>query len=494
MSIACCFIQREVRTEFVLLVVETMKRFKCARDSRCLNYLEGKYSPSKRFTNNYQNGSTKNLRTKSDSAMFTRNISTTSGTKRKQTMFSVFSNETSFFNRSANEKNTTLQKFCCCLFADETNDFFKEEKRRKSSNIFKDLKNRRNTNRQKSILLAKQREDAKSLGSIFQKTLIFDDQDELKSMLEKKSDNQSFEPQKRLIEPIIEQEEKSRNFQQLEKVYKDFSFEDESKSLRNSKNENCKFSYDSSLKRSQSSFVDHHENEFFEPLLPIQKKSLSSSSSSNKAVNSESNFYKNNREKNLFFHMFPTNDTSNSSSALSSTKTEEFKEISNKESSKFFSEENSHDESSYGEEISLKNIFYNLNATKNVQRLENTLSLYLDDLFNEDQYFQMISRKNKDLKSNLGQVEEKTLENLFENLPDFKKANLLENCLSLYLDESLDEDRTKRQTVVGKSNSTLNKDNEYLKNKSTGFLDLKGEECNTKKFSRKKYKKRSYSM
>ena len=95
------------------------------------------------------------------------------------------------------ERSNTFQKFFCCLLTDEKNDFYKTENRRKSSNIFKDLKNRRKIRKQRS----KNLEDDKSLGSSFHKSINIYDSDEQKLIEET---NFVLSPQNFSVEPILE--------------------------------------------------------------------------------------------------------------------------------------------------------------------------------------------------------------------------------------------------------------------------------------------------
>jgi hypothetical protein len=406
----------------------------------------------------------------------------------------MFSNESSFFNRTANESNTRLQKYCCCLFENETNDFFKVEKRRKSSNFVKEIMNRRKS-RQKSVLLTKQRDEAKSLGSIFQKSLMFEDVDELNLMIEKRSENQNFveENQRRLIEPIIEQEEKSRNCQDFEICEKNLIFIDETKNARNSQNEKSDLSIDSSLKKSEFSFMDHNENEFFEPLLPVQNENFLCNSSLNNAenstansdVDSESITNKHIRANNDIFDMSPKTEPINKDKL--SFKAEEIKKFLH-ENDKEISDENS-----FEKKASIENLFQNLITTKKVQLLESSLSLYLDEVLNKDEHIQKVSETNKEDKLNMRQtshsqneLEDKTsLQILFENLPDLRKVEFLESFFSLYLDELfLCEDS------VNQSKEHGNKERANLKIKSNEYLEIKNENSNSGNSPRKKFKQR----
>jgi len=405
----------------------------------------------------------------------------------------MFSSESGFFNRTANESNTRLQKYCCCLFENETNDFFKVEKRRKSSNFVKEIMNRRKS-RQKSVLLSKQRDEAKSLGSIFQKSLVFEDADELNLMIEKRSENQNFveENQRRLIEPIIEQEEKSRNCQ-------DFEIS-ESKHARNSQNEKSDLSIDSSLKKSQFSFMENNENEIFEPLLPVQNQNFLSNSSLNNAVNSTANSdvdsestNKHIRAINEMFDMSSkTEPIKNDNKDKLSFKAEEIKQFLNENDKEISDHENS-----FEQKPSIENLFQNLVTTKKVQLLESSLSLYLDEVLNKDEHIQKVSETNKEDELNVRQtphgqneLEDKTsLQILFESMPDLRKAEFLESFFSLYLDELF-----RCEDSVDRSKENGNKERASLKFKSNEYLEIRNENSNSGNSPRKKFKQRYNSI
>jgi len=114
-------------------------------------------------------------------------------------------------NKCKIERINTFQKFLCFLLTDEKNDFYKTENRRKSSNIFKDLKNRRKIRKQRS----KNLEDDKSLGSSFHKSINIYDSDEQKLIEET---NFILSPQNFSVEPILElipEKFDEKNYQEL---------------------------------------------------------------------------------------------------------------------------------------------------------------------------------------------------------------------------------------------------------------------------------------
>jgi hypothetical protein len=168
---------------------------------------------------------------------------------------------------SKNQRNNIFQIFFCCLLTDEKNDFYKTENRRKSSTIFKDLKNRRKIRKQRS----KNLEDDKSLGLNFLNGIIINDSDEQK-LLEGSNFVQCR--QNYSIEPILE-------------LMPDKPDE-----------KNCRELNAFAMRRSQSSFIDNLENETFHTHLFKQQEILKNESSLNKDKNS--NFKDDLRKSNKF--------------------------------------------------------------------------------------------------------------------------------------------------------------------------------------------------
>ena len=207
MSIACCFIQREVQTELLVFGLNILKRVKCFRSLKCINYLEDKFQPSRRFnltTTNEASKKKKQLKksdSKSDSKLELRRASTNpldAETLQKRYMvqqnrMSKESTRSSYYLRNQSttisEMNApVMRKICCCLFTNTKNDFFQSEKSRKSSNFFRELYLRRKSSAPKkfqSLSVPKDETDKPFL----QNNVIHESQDEIENKHQKFTDS-----------------------------------------------------------------------------------------------------------------------------------------------------------------------------------------------------------------------------------------------------------------------------------------------------------------
>ena len=389
-----------------------IKRFKCFRSLKCVDYLENKFSPGRRFNGNEfqkKKPSKSSLKSQTDNEIKVRTPSTNSFLKRKKV--SIFSTQTDFF-----ETNETLQKFCCCLFSNETNDFFQSEKqRRKSSNIFRDLKNRRLSNRNKSLMLVKQRQEDKSLGSIFNKSATGDDSEELKSMI--KEENAANEIDKtNLVKKLtfvydseVEKEVLNKNAQPLNNIELELSKND---IFGQTKKENFYSSSDSS----HSLFIEHTENEMLEPLLKHEQGNNTSSSSLVKEEN------------------WTTKDSIVSNSSLFEKKCScLIDEIENKQSESL-SESETKIENALGNDTISENKEYHLTNSL-IELLVKSDKTVDKETCNQENTFDDFSSFE----------DEMSLRNLFRSMPDLH--NFFNSCFSLYLDEFFQLD------LVNKRNS-----------------------------------------
>ena len=353
-SITCCFIQREVKNEICLIILEFLNRFKCICPIKCQNLLNE--SLRNQVARNHQNYSTKKT---NDANQVTFEMSTNSQIKYKGSSLN-FSNK--FFINSTSRINNRFQKACCCLFTNKRNDYFENESRRKSSTIFKDLKHRRRSARQRSLLHSDKSND----GSTNHKNIIFEEKANKQILTASKNVHPNLVQEKN--QHLIKQNTNSKIFQE---------------------------SNDLNLKNCQSSFLNDKENAEFEPLLEnafyekILEEKFESIQASNKIERENSSDTKTSLE-NLFEivcdikcskdqELYKNNDTyKKTGSSDNKRKLEEnssTENIPNQLIESCFIEDES--------KTSLENLFLTLTEEKTAKNRYSTQSLHLDDFFKE---------------------------------------------------------------------------------------------------------------
>ena len=156
-SIACCFIQREVQIEILLSVISLIKRLKCCRSLKCIRYLENNFIPSLRL-NDKRAAQTSHAKTKpkivNDAKYELRRSSTNMlldfeykpndfkrftslrANSNANNQSRVITRQPSKFkmrSKSTDSKSSdVIRKICCCLLTNQKNDFHQNSSRKQS--------------------------------------------------------------------------------------------------------------------------------------------------------------------------------------------------------------------------------------------------------------------------------------------------------------------------------------------------------------------------
>ena len=157
-SIACCFIHRDVRVEIILWAFDIVKKLKCLNRSSCIKYLETEYIPKLRRRENRKSVTpllAKDLQTNNhvhrndsnhinlndiDRSQTKASLLTAKHTSSNASFLPSFSRFSIVSYRSNRKRSTTSSlgpetKICCCLFANQKNDFYQNNNSHRKSSI-----------------------------------------------------------------------------------------------------------------------------------------------------------------------------------------------------------------------------------------------------------------------------------------------------------------------------------------------------------------------